>query len=193
MNYLGTCFLDLCPFFLRGDQRLFVAGGSTALDHDTCWYMSKEAIEEVAVQFTSNAEEADTRVWFHAAHSYGTRRIIYSPDTVVYHIGLLNIQSLNEFVVQLNMLGKDFKFLNINALSKYIKNDNDVHEIDQLQINKIFTTLYVVTGCDFTSFFVRLSNGLFARTLLAYPKFITGDTKFAPETPMPVIGMPYDT
>ena len=60
-----------------------------------------------------------------------------------------------------------------------MKNDNDLHEIDQLQINKIFTTLYVVTGCDFTSFFVGLSKGSFAKT---YPKFITGNTKFAPGT-----------
>ena len=183
VNYLGTCFLELGPSFLGGDQRLFVAGGSTALDRDTCWYTSKEAIEKVAVQFTSNAEEADTRVWLLAAHSYGTRKIIYSPDTDVYHIGLLNIQSQNEVFVQLNMLGKDFKFVNINALSEYMKNDNDLHEIDQLQINKIFTTLYVVTGCDFTSFFVGLSKGSFAKTLLAYPKlFITGNTKFAPGT-----------
>ena len=44
--------------------------------------------------------------------------------------------------------------MSINALSEYMKNDNDLHKIDQLQKNIIFTTLYIVTGCDFTSFFV---------------------------------------
>ena len=85
---LGNLLFRTRSIFLRGDQRLFVAGGSTALDHDTCCFTSKQAIEEVAVQFTSNAEEADTRVWLHAAHSYGTRKMIYLPDTDVYHIGL---------------------------------------------------------------------------------------------------------
>ncbi len=39
-------------------------------------------------RLTSNAEESDTRIWLHVLHSAGTRKLVLSPDTDVYHIGL---------------------------------------------------------------------------------------------------------
>ncbi len=35
-----------------------------------------------------NAEESDTRIWLHVLHSAGTNKLVLSPDTDVYHIGL---------------------------------------------------------------------------------------------------------
>ena len=50
------------------------------------------SIEPSGVQecslLTSDAEESDTRVWLHVVHSAGTRKLLFSPDTDVYHIGL---------------------------------------------------------------------------------------------------------
>ena len=42
----------------------------------------------------TNADESDNRVWLHCVHSHGTLKLIYSPDTDIYHIGLAIIQSM---------------------------------------------------------------------------------------------------
>ena len=35
-----------------------------------------------------NAEEADMRIWLHVIHSAGQKKLVLSPETDVYHIGL---------------------------------------------------------------------------------------------------------
>ena len=40
-----------------------------------------------------NAEESDTRVWLHVVHSAGHKKLLFSPDTDVYNIGLTAISS----------------------------------------------------------------------------------------------------
>ena len=37
---------------------------------------------------TCNAEESDTRIWLHVVNSIGMKKLVLSPDTDVYHIGL---------------------------------------------------------------------------------------------------------
>ena len=39
-------------------------------------------------QLLCNAEESDTRVWLHVVQSAGDKKLLFSPDTDVYHIGL---------------------------------------------------------------------------------------------------------
>ena len=39
-------------------------------------------------QLTTHAEESDTKVWLHLVHDTGNRKLLFSPDTNVYHIGL---------------------------------------------------------------------------------------------------------
>ena len=85
-------------------------------------------------------------------------------------------------LVQINSLGTDLKLININALSECLQNDPELCRVDRLQVNKDFLTLYILTGCDFTSFFVGLTKTSFAKTLVSYADFITGDTKIAPGT-----------
>ena len=173
---------EIGPSFLKGDEKLFIAGGSSKIDQNLCWCTTKNAMEEVVVPLTTNAEEADTRIWLHAKFSYGTRILIFSPDTDVYHIGLLNKLTQHEVIVQLNTLGTDLKLVALNVLSECFHNDHELSQIDRPLINKIFVTLYVLTGCDFTSFFVGITKTAFAKTLFHYAEFITGDTKVAPGT-----------
>lgn len=100
----------------------------------------------------------------------------------MYHIGLINIHNENEVLVQINSLGTDLNIININALSECLQNDPELCRDDRLQVNKVFVTLYILTGCDFTSFIVGLTKTSFAKTLVSYADFITGDTKIAPGT-----------
>ena len=39
-------------------------------------------------QLTCNAEESDTRIWLHVINSAGKKKLVLSPDTDMYHIGL---------------------------------------------------------------------------------------------------------
>ena len=43
--------------------------------------VSEDAIEHLEPCYQCNAEEAYTRVWLHAKHSTGQRKLIFSPDT----------------------------------------------------------------------------------------------------------------
>ena len=45
-------------------------------------------------QLWSNADEADLRVLSHCVHSAVTQKLIFSPDTDMYHIGLTIARSL---------------------------------------------------------------------------------------------------
>lgn len=185
VDYIGLKFLEIGPSFLKGDQKLFIAGCSSKIDQNLCLCTTKNAMEEVVVPLTTNAEEADTHIWLHAKFSYGTRILIFSPDTAVYHIGLLNKLSQHEVIAQLNTLGTDLKLVALNVLSECFHNDHELSQIDRPLINKIFVTLYVLTGCDFTSFFIGVTKTAFAKTLFHYAEFITGDTKVAPGTLVP--------
>ena len=40
-------------------------------------------------QLLCTAKESDTRVWLHVVHSAGNKKLLFSPDTEVYHIGHL--------------------------------------------------------------------------------------------------------
>lgn len=65
-------------------------------------------------QLWTNADEANMRLRLHCAHSAGTKKLIFSPDTDVYHVGLTIAPWLSgtEIVVQLTKtFGEGSKFL----------------------------------------------------------------------------------
>ena len=43
----------------------------------------------VLPHLTCSAEEADMKIWLHCTHSFGTKKLVFSPDTDVFHIGML--------------------------------------------------------------------------------------------------------
>lgn len=54
-------------------QRLYVAGEGDTIDRNICWYITSDGIERIALEITSNAEEADTRVWKHVKMCNGSK------------------------------------------------------------------------------------------------------------------------
>lgn len=52
----------------------------------------------------TNADEADLQVWLHCKKSLGRQKLMFSPDTDVYHNGLSEIAHIpgTEIIVQLN-------------------------------------------------------------------------------------------
>ena len=74
---------------LREHQRLVISGCLSGENDNYAWILSSNELlpEQMAVYHTS-AEEADNRIWRHATQSCATKRLIYSPDTDTYNIGL---------------------------------------------------------------------------------------------------------
>ena len=68
---------------LRDQQKVVLAGCFDGVEEDQAWEVGIQPVPD----FHYEAEEADTRVWLHVLRSPGTRKLLCSPDTDVYHIG----------------------------------------------------------------------------------------------------------
>ena len=66
---------------------------TTNLKQQAFTISSRNKTTTLCPAITSNADEADLRVWLHCKHSQGTKVLIYSPDTDIYHIGMTKIPS----------------------------------------------------------------------------------------------------
>ena len=95
-------------------------------------------------------------------HSAGNRKLIFSPDTDVYHIGLTNaFIASDDIIILLSPIGHELKLLHLNELDLALQFDSNLQSIPPHKRKEILQVLYVLTGCDFTSFslaFVKLRS-----------------------------------
>ena len=61
-----------------------------------------------------------TIIWLHVLHSAGTRKLVQSPDTDVYHIGLPIVTGTGPFSAL------EHHFLSLNVLITSFNNDPDL-------------------------------------------------------------------
>ena len=80
--------LEMVAQSLQPDQKFFTSGGFYGELCNKCISITNENQKEVFSILESNSEETDLRIWLHCKYAFGTKKIIYSPDTDVYHIGL---------------------------------------------------------------------------------------------------------
>lgn len=82
-------------------------------------------------------------------------KMLYSPDTDVYHIGLhLVEQQVSEVYIQLHGRRKDsHRYLHLNKLVQALHSDPDLAQVPLAQRASILQMVYVVTGCDCISYF----------------------------------------
>lgn len=76
------CLTFIAPLFLKCHQE-FVTDTKEVAYHTN----SDEQKLPIAALY-SNADESDSRIWFHCIDSYSTQKLLYCPDTYIYHIGL---------------------------------------------------------------------------------------------------------
>ncbi len=72
---------------LRGDQRLILAGCFQGDCKDQAWLVTSSGKKPISA-LKCNAEEADTKMWLHVLKSDGSHKLVWSPDTDVFHVGL---------------------------------------------------------------------------------------------------------
>ena len=94
-HYLADDMLQVVPSSLHGTQSFTTNVGCTALTVSTNALVYPEPI------LRSNADEADLRVWLHCANSQGRRKLIFSPDTDVYHL-VAQLIPQSEILLQLS-------------------------------------------------------------------------------------------
>ena len=118
-----------------------------------------------------NSEEADTRVWLHTFRSPGSKKLLYSPDTDVYHIGLalLGRYPQSDVFIQLSAISSpEKKLLHLNSLCNSLSGDLDLAIIPSEIHPKVLQALFVCTGCDYISFFAGLGKATFLRNFFQH-------------------------
>ena len=173
--YLGQSFknyaVSVCK--LRGQQKVVLAGCFAGVEEDQAWEVGVEGIQH-APSLNCEAEEADTRVWLHVLRSPGTKKLVCSPDTDVYHIGLplLANQSMDVFVRISMFSSQDHRYLSIGSLLNSLTSDPDLSSIPRDIVPKVIQTLFVCTGCDYVSYFAGLGKSSFLRVFFQHAEFI---------------------
>ena len=171
--YIATAMLESAPGFLTGEQE-FITNIQEIAYSINC---EKEKLPRPC--YYSNADESDTRVWLHCIHAVGPRKLIYSPDTDVYQIGLTMQPILRQshvLVQQSKSTTNSPKFIDMAALCNGIKLDSDLSAVQEEHRCQSIQSLYVSTDCDYVSFFTGLGKASFLSAFFQYAKFIaSGD------------------
>ena len=93
---------------------------------EEAWVVTSNKKEPIST-LKYDAEEADTRIWLHVLRSTGTKKLVCSPDTDVFHIGLSLIDSTVDVIVQLNTYtGLEYRYFHLDRLSAALTGDPDL-------------------------------------------------------------------
>jgi len=119
---------------------LIIAGCFTGLSENITWLPQPgEVAAEQLEEYSTNAEEANSRIWHHAIQFQASNILIYSPDTDVPH-------------------ANEKKYLNINMMRTALQKDSDLGNLHQEKLCRIFQTLFICTGCDYVSYFKSMGE-----------------------------------
>ena len=132
---------------------------------------------QLRTDLSTNADEADLRVWLHCQRACGVHKLLYSPDTDVYHIGLSIVGGLQEcdVIIQLSKYTDDrARYLHMTNMITALTKDPDLSEIHIQTRPQVLQSIYVATGCDYTSFFNGLGKVTFLATFFQHAAFIAG-------------------
>ena len=167
-EFLSHEMIQLVPSKLRDNQTFFTAGGFLNQHRNQCWSVIRSGVPQPLPYFRSEAEETDLRIWHHCKYSTGSKKMLYSPDTDVYHIGLPLLEQTSEIYIQLHGRRKDSnRYLYVNKLVQALHSDPDLAEVPIVQRTSILQMVYVATGCDYISYFKGIGKVFFLECALS--------------------------
>ena len=148
---------------LQPHQKFVTVGGFNEILQNQALFSVHNDSPKVDNRLTCNAEESDTRIWLHVVKSTGERKLVISPDTDVYHIGLPFVAGTNiNVIVQLSSIASlELRLLDMQALITAFGNDSDLAEIPTSLLPLAMQVLYVCSGCNFVSFFHGVGKASF--------------------------------
>ena len=175
INFISVQFLLLANRFFPNGECLFITAGGfddEFRDQARCAFNNSTA-EYIGT--SGDHEEADTRVWLHAISSSATHIIIYSPDTDIYIIGLPLIKTTNKVVfVQLKDTSYEKCFLHMNQFVFSLKTDICFQGIQNIE--ECIQLVYILSGCDYVSYFKGFGKRTFFDVFRKHAAFITGSS-----------------
>ena len=131
--FLCTEMLTQAPKLLSANQTLSTAGGFLGQERSLCWSVQRHGQPQPLLYLRSNAEETDLRIWLHCTRSAGSRKMLYSPDTDVYHIGLPIVSyQLPQPDVYVQLQGRhkeSHRYLHVNNFLKALDSDPDLAQV----------------------------------------------------------------
>lgn len=184
VQFLTKYFLSHASKYMRDGQSLLLAGGFEGDIEDTAWTVTKGTTPQPNPIYTCAAEETDTRLWLNVKCTSSSKILIMSPDTDIYHIGL-PLQSIanKEIIVQLNKYtSKELKYFDFSAFQEVLRKDPDLSTIPSNLLPQVFQSLFVTTGCDYTSFFSEIGKATFYRYFYQDAEFISSGNAAVPGT-----------
>ena len=123
--------------------------------------------------------ETYIRMWLHAVTSTAQTIFINIPDTDVYFIGLSVLKNTNLLEKSVYVQLKDSPDKNIdidiNQFASDLRNDICLQEVENIE--ECIQILYIISGCDYISYFKRFCKKTFFdvfRKKNMYATFITG-------------------
>ena len=174
-KFLSSLFIKKIKTWLHPGQS-FITAGATADDSDEAIIVTKHSDPYIYPALRSNAEESDTRIWLHIKHSAGSKKLIQSPDTDTYHVGLPFVTPQMEVIVQLSHPGdRHLRLLHLHTLVDLLRRDPELTTLSEEHRAEIIQCLYVCTGCDYVSFFVGIGKATFLKVFFERANFIVGD------------------
>ena len=182
VSFLSQYFVDKMKRKLLTQQKFVTAGGFSGTLQDQAVYVKSSGPPQRDDMLKCNAEETDTRVWLHVVHSAGQKKLVLSPDTDVYHIGLPYIAGSNlDVMVKLSPLSSlQLRLLDMQALVAAVNNDPELSVIPQPLRPSVLQILYICSGCDFISFFHGYGKASFLAALFEYCEFICSNSSHTP-------------
>ena len=171
-KFLSSFFIKRIKPSLNNKQS-FITAGAMADDSDEAIFISKDSDPHIYPALRSNAEESDTRIWLHVKHSAGLKKLIQSPDTDTYNVGLPFVTPQMEVIVQLSHPGD--RHLHLYTLIDLLNRDPELTSLSKEHRTWIMQCLYVCTGCDYVSFFVGIGKTSFLKVFFEKANFIVGE------------------
>ena len=163
VEYLAERFLELAESLLLPKQVLVVSGGHTESKCNAHAVMAEEQPDGDIVMVTkplpklfNNHYEGDSLVWLHALQRRGDSPVlIWSSDSDIPHIGMPFVDKYPDghFILQLKDNASECEYLDLNKLMKLMSLNADLQCIPFCFIGPEMQMLFIVSGCDYVSFF----------------------------------------
>jgi hypothetical protein len=172
INFLSEHFLHIANLTFQKSECFFVTAGGFNNRRDEARCATNGSSAEY-LNASGVHEEADTRLWLHAAASTAQIIFIYSPDTDVFFIGLPLMKKLNKSVtVQLKDSPYESVFVNMNKLVQFLHSDLFFQALQNIE--ECILMVYISSGCDFVSFCKGYGKTTFLDIFRKHAAFITG-------------------
>ena len=159
--YLSKYYLKTMSKSIMPGKSLILAGCFEDPINTTAWCIIRDGIPQPNPLLACKQSTSDNI-------------LILSPNTDIYHISLPLNHGTKDIMIRINTYNsKNLCFLHLSSLINGLNRDPDLSSVESSLLPQILQTLFVVTGCDYISFFSGIGKATFMRYFFQHSEFIT--------------------